>query len=333
MSDEYDTSRSVRDVEGVVEYVKHWVLLGGNRLVLAFGLSAVVFVVLAALASSGWLAVGPSSSAASLFASGLTSGTLTLVTIALSVNQLILSRVFGSPGELMTKLEGTRDLRERVEQWTDGPVTTNDPAEFLNVVAITLHDRATRLAEALEDEPGRPGDGGAAAVDGYVDDIAAYGDNLENAIESQTEIVDVLNVIIGTEYARNMTATHAVRAADDDRFTDAAETELTAINDLLEVIAVTRQFFKTLSLQQDFARLSRLIAYTGFGALVVSVALTLIYRSNAVTIPEPTLPIVISLGIALIALPATTFIAYMLRAATIAHRTVSVGPFIPPAER
>jgi hypothetical protein len=329
MSDGVTTASSVRHVDGIGDRAMHWFVLVGNRIAVAAVLVAAVVVFFFTLTRAGALAIGPGSAAASAFASGLISGTVTLVTIALSINQLILSRVFGSPNELFDQLSGTRDLRRRIREHAGEPSVPNDPAEFLNLVAETLTERATRLGSASEDaDHDQP-----RAVDEYASGIAAYGESISTKIESQTAIVNVLEVILGTEYARNMTATEHLRNAYGDRLSDAAEAELDVIEDLLESIAVTRQFFKTLSLQQDFARLSRVVAYSGLVALAASIAMALIYRPDSVTVPAGSLPLVFSLGVGVIVTPLAVFIAYVFRAATIARHTVSVGPFVPPEER
>ena len=321
MADEIATDSEVGDTGG---RLTHWLLLGGNRMAVAVLLVAVVVVALYGGTQLGLLAVGPSSSAATAFASGLISGTVTLVTIALSINQLILSRVFGSPSGLSQKLQGTRDLRERVRGHAGEPAAPNDPAAFLDLLATTLTARADNLREVAA-EAGRP-----AAVLDYADGIAAYGESIAGSVEEQTPIVDVLDVILGTEYAKNLTATEHLRNRYGEELSEATTDEVDAIEELLESVAVTRQFFKTLSLQQDFARLSRVVAYTGLLALLASVVLALVYRTNSVTIPVQFLPVVISLGIGVIFTPLCIFIAYVFRAATIARHTVSVGPFVPP---
>jgi len=107
-------------------------------------LVAAVIVALYGGTQLGVFTVGPSSIAATAFASGLISATVTLVTIALSINQLILSRVFGSPSGLSQKLQGTRELRERVRDHAGESVAPNDPAAFLDLVASTLTERAAR---------------------------------------------------------------------------------------------------------------------------------------------------------------------------------------------
>lgn len=111
---------------------------------------------------------------------------------------------------------------------------------------------------------------------------------------------------------------------------EAALTELQAIEDLLESLAIVRQFYKTVALQQDFARLSRQLAYAGMIAFLSAILVTLIYQPNSVTVPLPALPIIVSLGIGIIVTPLALFVAHILRAATVARQTVSVGPFIPP---
>ena len=329
MSDEVTTARSVRSIDGARDRAMHWFVLGGNRTAVSVVLVTAVVAFFFPLTRFGALAIGPGSTAASAFASGLISGTVTLVTIALSINQLILSRVFGSPNELFDQLSGTRDLRRRVRDHAGESAVPNDPAEFLDLVAETLSVRANRLASAFEGSGGDP----PGEVEDYAEGIAAYGESITAQIESQTAIVNVLEVILGTEYAQNMTATEHLRNEYGDRLSEAAEAELDAIDDLLEAIAVTRQFFKTLSLQQDFARLSRVVAYSGLVALAASVSMALVYRPDSVTVPAQYLPLVFSLGIGIILTPLAVFIAYVFRAATIARHTVSVGPFVPPEER
>ncbi|MDS0282326.1 hypothetical protein [Haloarcula onubensis] len=324
MPDEIRTASEVTNAGGFGGRVSHWLLLGGNRMAVAAVLVASVVALLYTGTRVGLLTVGPNSKAATAFASGFISGTVTLVTIALSINQLILSRVFGSPSGLSQKLQGTRELRERVREHAGEPAVPNDPAAFLNLVATTLTERARRL-QAVATESGLP-----APVADYADGIAAYGEHVASDVEEQTPIVDVLDVILGTEYAMNLTATEHLRNRYDGDLPAEATTQLDAIDDLLESVAVTRQFFKTLSLQQDFARLSRVVAYTGLLALVTSVALAFLYRASSTTIPVEYLPPVVSLGIGVVVTPLCIFIAYVFRAATIARHTVSVGPFVPP---
>lgn len=103
--------------------------------------------------------------------------------------------------------------------------------------------------------------------------------------------------------------------------------------ELLEAIAITRQFFKTLALQKNLAYLSRLVIYTGLLSLLCTIGLALVYRTSSVTVPRSILPVLVTLGVGVILSSLAVFTSYILRTATVARWTVSVGPFIPPKER
>jgi hypothetical protein len=216
-----------------------------------------------------------------------------------------------------------------VRSQTDAASTPNDPAAFLSTIAVALERHADRFEDAVAAGDSTPPDD----VERYAADIGAYGSAIDEHVEEESAIVDVLGTILGTEYAQNLTATQHVRAAHGDALPAAADEALDAIEALLESVAVTRQFFKTLSLQQDFARLSRFVAYAGLVALLASLLVALVYRTGSTTVPAAALPWVVSVGVAVVVSPLAVFIAYVVRAATIARRTVSVGPFVPPAER
>jgi hypothetical protein len=321
------TARSAGGGKSRLDRVADWLLLEGDRRVVAAGIVLVAALTAGSLVAAGVLAVGPGSSVARLFGSGLTAGVITLLTIALSINQLILSRVFGSPAELYDRLEGSRALRGRVERHAGQPSSSNDPAAFLSLLASTLSERAAEARSLVE----RTGSHGSVAA--ALEDIVAYGRSIDQQVEAETSVTRILGVILGPEYAINMTAVRHIENAHRESLPPDAVAELQALGELLEHVAVVRQFFKTLALQRDFAALSRLLVYSGLVALLVSVSLTLVYRTSSVTLPEPSLSLLVPVALAVAVAPLALFAAYILRAATVAHRTVSVGPFVPPEER
>lgn len=329
MTPELRTVSTVRDSDTVRERVADWVLLEGDRRVVAGCLVVGVGGVVWTLIATGVLAVGPNSSVASLFGSGLTSGVVTLLTIALSINQLVLSRVFGSINVLVDRLDGSRELRQTVESIAGVPSSPNDPADFLSLIATTLTDRARGVVTTADGTDWDP----PAKVTSALRDLAAYGENLDATLESNTGMNTVLSTILGTEYARNMTATQYLRNEYAASIPEEISEEFQAIEELLESVAIVRQFYKTIALQRDLATLSRLLVYSGITALVGAISVTLIYRTNSATLPLEMLPIVVSVGIGAIVAPLALFVAYILRAATVARETVSVGPFIPSDDR
>ncbi len=321
------TASSAGGQDRVRDRVADWLFLEGDRRVIMIGIIVAFVGIFGGFVSAGVVAVGPGSSVAGVFGSGLTAGVVTLVTIALSINQLILSRVFGSPGGLADRLDGSRALRERVQRLSGQPSSPNDPAAFLSLVAQTIDDRATTASTAVQ----RADPDSLAEVADVLTEIAAYGRSINTKIESEAPVTDVLGTIVGPEYAINMVAVRHLRNKYDDSLSPDAQADIKALDELLESVAVVRQFVKTLALQQDFAILSRRLIYSGLIAVLVSVSLTLVYRTGAVTIVQPRLVVLVPLALGVVVAPLALFAAYILRAATIAYRTVSVGPFIPPS--
>lgn len=303
-----------------------WVLIEGNRSAVASGITLGVVGIIGALIWADILAVGSDSHVDALFGSGLTAGVITLITISLSINQLVISRVFGSIDSLTDRLDGARELHQDVAGLAGRPSSPNDPAAFLSLIARTLSDRVATLRAMSESGDWDP----SSEVADALRDIEQYGENIDSQLESNTRVPHVLTVLLGTEYAVNLNAVQHLQNRYAESLPDAVQAEFEAIERLLESIAVVRQFYKTIALQQDFAELSRKIIYTGMIAFVTVIAVTLVYRTNSVTIPPSTLPIVVSLGIGAVTVPLALFVSYILRAATVARQTVSVGPFIPP---
>ncbi|WP_435154164.1 hypothetical protein [Haladaptatus sp. DFWS20] len=303
--------------------IAEWVLLSGNRFVLTAGICVAVVATLAVLAAIGVISVGLKSSVRSLLSSGIASGLLTLITVALSINQLILSRVFGSPNELADRLDGTLEFRRNVEAIAGRSSSPTDPTDFLGLIFETLHNRTTDFdLPSIADETGD-----------YQAKLASYTETLADRVRDEDDMVGVLAQIIGTEYAEFMAATRYVRNEFDDDLSDSARSGLEDVFELLKSIAIARQYFKTLAIQQDLARLSRFIAYSGLAAFVTTICLTLLYKSSSgAYIGQPALSIVVILGFGVIVSPLAVLISYILRVATIARYTVSVGPFVPPKE-
>lgn len=327
MTSEPLVASSVRDSETGRERVAEWILLNGDRRAVAGCLVALVIALIWTLVDAGVLAVGPGSSVANVFGSGLTSGVVTLLTIALSINQLVLSRVFGSINVLEDRLRGSRDLRQTVESIAGVSSSPNDPADFLSLIATTLTARADGVIAASGEAGWNP----PTELERALRDLAAYGESLDANLESHAQVNTVLDVILGTEYAQNITAVEHLQNEYAASIPETIGEEFEAMETLLESIAVVRQFYKTIAVQQDLATLSRLLVYSGITALMATITVALMYRTSSVTLPVQALPVVVSVAIGIIVAPLALFVAYILRAATIARQTVSVGPFIPPS--
>lgn len=74
---------------------------------------------------------------------------------------------------------------------------------------------------------------------------------------------------------------------------DDIDTILDDILTLLESVAAMRQFFKTMAIQQDLARLSQQLIYTGLAAVLTTYYLSRVDTSASsvpTAIPQPYMP-------------------------------------------
>lgn len=97
------------------------------------GLTVVAhFAVIAGVSLSG---IAPLENLQPLYCvfSGMTSGNLTLITVVVAINRVLLSRTFATPNELGSQIEGIIDYREGIEVTANGvaPVEPLDLLQFL----------------------------------------------------------------------------------------------------------------------------------------------------------------------------------------------------------
>ncbi|WP_436908082.1 hypothetical protein [Halosimplex marinum] len=304
--------------------VRHWLFLDGNRLLITALVCAGIFVLTRALVAGGLLAVGPSSSVPTVFGSGVTAGVFTLITLTLTVNQLISSQVFGQPDSLRSRYEKGAEFHDAVSELSASGRAPVRASEFVSAIGAALGQRAASLRER------RDGAGAAA------DDVAELADRLDDfageieRVSEDMQPVDVIAATAGSDYARFRNETLAVAdgaALPEDLTTDFADVEA-----LLGHLSVGRQYFKTLALQQELAKLSREIIYVSVPTLLVALYVPLLYRSNGATLPEAWLPWVISAAVAVVLCPLVLLVVRLLRVSTVMRYTVSVAPFAPPED-
>ncbi|MFC3478210.1 hypothetical protein [Halobacterium litoreum] len=309
---------------------KRWLLLTGDRVALAAGFSLVLVTLTLALVETDVVYVGDGSTYASVLSSGMLGALATIVTVTLSINQLILSRVFGSPADLTDQLEGNLDFRRTVEDIADLDSSPNDPGSFLAVVAETLESEAAALERTATDAD--LDDDVTETVTEFTSSVVEYADRLAAGRDSESTF-EVLSLTFGTEYADLMDDARGIQRGVAADLPDDADGNLDAILELLKAVAVVRQFFKTLAVQQDLASLSRQLIYTGVPAILVTYYLAQVYTAAAPMLPGAWLPGLAAVATAVVFSPLSVLVAYILRVATVTLYTVSVGSFIPPEER
>lgn len=319
---------SGRNLRSPYEYVVRWVLLGGNRLLITAGVVIGFFVLTLMLVRYGPLSVGPRSPIQSILGSGVVAGLFSLISLTLTINQLISSRVFGTLDQLQQRLEGGTGVRETVSEIADHPSPPVQTAGFIAFTGETLREQANglRAEPPVRDEEMRD------RLESYVDDLTEYADVIEQ-VEGEMPAEKVISTLAGPDFAHHLNETDELRSRRYEELTADERDALEMIASLLGVIAVFRQYYKTLAIHQELAQLSRQFIFVGLPAVTVALLVPLLYETNPpLVLTSLPIDLVISASLAIAITPLVLLMVYVLRIATIFRYTVSVAPFVPPEE-
>jgi hypothetical protein len=305
-----------------------WLLLEGSRpLVAATVLFGVLVVTVTAMAV-GLIAVADTGAMTRSYAA-LVAGNFTLITITVSINQLVLSREFDTPDELYERIEEVIDYRESVEQAAGGTIAPVTPAAFLDFLGRRIHEHAETLREEMA-EPADPADQRLdGAIETYTETLFAQTDHLTTTLErAEGGAFTTLLVILQMDFTGSLHATHGIKTRHGRSLSPEAMATLEDLADLLEFVGVARQYFKTLSIQQELSDLSRAVVYTGIPALLVPLLVSWVYGVDpGTTVSGPPLYALAVLTIVVGFAPFAVLLSHLTRIATLTRRTASLMPF------
>lgn len=323
-------SQLIQELRTVVSEPRRWFLLVGNRLLLA-GLLTVTFALsVIALMNAGVVNVWSASPMMYLF-SALTGGNITLITIVLSINQIVLSREFRTPGDLHEEIEAVIDYRHRVEETTVRDTVSPMPNEFLFSLISGMRTNAQRfggVVRGLEHDPL------IDATDPIVSSLSSHADNVLYSMgESEYGIFRTLALVLETNYSQQLSKLNRLKTEYEDRLSPVAYDSLLKLMMSLKQIDIARQYFKSVYIQAELARLSRVLLFAGIPAVGGTIYMLLIY--SGVTGPGveiELLPIWVLLAVTLGFTPLAVLFAVVLRVATVAERTAAITPFTVPRQ-
>lgn len=303
--------------------LKRWILLDGNRLGIAGGLSAGVFALCLVLATQGLV---PTTSANPVVTTTTTiaGGLLPFITIVMALNQLVISQELGSLPDLRERMDEMREFRMDIEEPGRG-ISPRSPADFLIFMLEILRNHATTLQDQCEESSD---DRFRHTVDSYVDTMTHQIDGVTGTLEDAGfGTFEALSAILdyntsaqlyGARYIQNEYC-EEISADIGDLFDDIVAD--------LEEIDIARQFFKTQYIEYELAKLSRWLLYAGLPAFVWGITILLIYDTLPGLLSQTALTVLISVTVAILFAPFAVLFAYTLRIATVMTRTTDFGPF------
>lgn len=292
-----------------------WLLLTGGRNGLAAVLTAAAFAVTFVVA--GGYPPGPSASTAAVrrLATSLAGGLLPFVTLVLTINQLALSMELGSVFHLDRRLEAMREFRTEVAELTDSDAAPAEPAALLETLFDGIGERASSLP-----------DGEAGTLADYGDRLEAKTDPIRNQLSAEGDMFDAL--VAARQYNPGAHL-HALERLQSGVESDEYATVLEELEHLHERLDVAQKYFWMIYIEDEMAKLARLVLYTGFVALLAGVALSVgLDRLLELGVGGQALGLVVAAGLTLELLPFAILLAYMLRIATVARTSSGFGPFV-----
>jgi hypothetical protein len=305
-----------------------WVLVEAPRRAVVAGLTAVVvvsLVVVGTLTPDPVAGLGSGDPIETLF-QALVGGTITGVTLVVTLNQLVLSQELGAVGDQRERMDAALSFRSDAADAMGDPVSAPEPSAFLRDIVERTGERAGACREAL----------GPAADDDLRGDVEALADAVAEDADrvggrlsgAQFGTFSVLSAALDFNYSLKVYDARRIRAEHD--LPEELADELDALVELLELFGPAREHFKTLYFQWELVDLSRTILAAAVPSLVVSAYMVLYYdptglSGSAAGLPLTVVAIALAVGVAL--LPFAVLLAYILRIATVAKRTLSIGPF------
>lgn len=311
--------------------VELWVLLTADRTVVTLLLLAVVVVTLVGV---GYLLPGADSairttdSVDTLF-QGLLTASVTVVTLVLTLNQLVLSQELGAVGDQQERMEEAMEFRSEVAAVLGTAVSPVQPAEFLRAMVEVTESRAERLRESV---PGGASEDLRADVDRLTDSVVGNARKVSSDLEdARFGEFDVIAAVLDFNYSWKLHVSRQLRDRYRDELPPSGDEALSELVEVLELFGPAREHFKTLYFQWALIDLSRRIIGAAIPAVLVAGSMLLYFDSatyQGLVFGIETLPIVIGATAAVSLLPFLLLLSAVLRIATVTKRTLSIGPFI-----
>ncbi|MXV63622.1 hypothetical protein GS429_16460 [Natronorubrum sp. JWXQ-INN-674] len=332
MSDANSSDDDGSEGKGRLGGPRLWVLLQLNRWAFTATILLIVYVVLVAFSLvdlTPLRTIVENQDGIEFLFSAFIGAIITGTSIVVTINQLVLSQELGAVGQQRDRMQESMDFRQDVEDTISEDASPPEPAAFLFELVDGVSERATELEEEMEDE--RDEELREKIAD-YVEDTTGNAESVKEDLEdAQFGSFEVIWNALNFNYSRKIYDARKIRDEHDDSLSDEASEKIDHMIDTLKLFGPAREHFKTLYFQWELINLSRALLYISVPALTV-MAIMIMYVDGSTllgtTLGVDNLVWITSAGFVVGISPFVVFITYILRIATVAKRTLAMGPFI-----
>lgn len=309
-----------------------WFLLRANRWALVGLILLVLYGCLIAASQLGLTPVrriAASQGGVAFIFSAFIGAIITGTSVVVTINQLVLSQELGAVGKQRSRMQGAIDFRADVEAETETGVSQPEPAAFLSELVDSIQTRADNLNTAVSDGHD---DELTSQVEAYVERLTDNAETVKADLDNaQFGTFGVIWAALNFNYSWKIYEARTLREQHSDSLSTEATTALDEMIELLKFFGPAREHFKTLYFQWELINLSRALLYISVPALLTMGLLSFYVDANTLYgsfFGTDILIWVVSVGFVVGVAPFVVFTVFVLRIATVAKRTLAMGPFI-----
>ena len=254
---------------------------------------------------------------------------VTGATLVVTISQLVLSQENGPLGDQRKRMSDAMDFRTYTKDLL-GEVVPADPSTFLRALVEETERRSEAVDRIVADSDD---DDLRRQVGEFVDSLHGNAQKVEDELDgAQFGTYDVLNAALNFNYSWKIFQLERISAEFDDELGDDAKTAFMDLRTALTMFGPAREHVKTLYFQWALVGLSQYIAYAAIPGLVVAGGMLTFVGAetfgSATFLALPVITWVVGVAFTITLLPFLIFVSYILRIATVAKRTLAIGPLI-----
>ena len=311
--------------------LKLWFLLDANRLAVTAVIAGFVFVSLMVLAAVVYPSLQVSIQRGDTIETGFTTMVSVIVTgatLVVSINQLVLSQENGPLGDQRRRMSNTEDFRTYTEELL-GSTAPSDPSRFLRALVGESRDRAKHLQQLVDENDH---DDLQRQLDEFVDSLSGNAETVRDELDDAGfGTFDVLTAALDYNYSWKIFQVDRMKNEFEESLSREEEEAFHDLKTALTMFGPAREHIKTLYFEWALVDLSQYILFTAIPALVVAGGMFLFvgegsFPGTTLGVADITWVTVAAFTVTL--LPFIIFISYILRIATVAKRTLAIGPLI-----
>ena len=307
-----------------------WLVLQSNRWALATVILVTVFGLLVGLSQlelTPFREIAAERDGFQLLFTAFIGAIITGTSIVVTINQLVLSQELGAVGDQRDRMRQATEFRADIESKLSTATVSPEPAAFLSELTSGIETRAEELRQSVED-----GSELDKQLDTYVEGLTATTDTVKTNLESaQFGTFEVLWAVLDFNYSEQIHKLRRIQHDYNEAYSDETAAAIEDVLELLELFGPAREHFKTLYFQWELINLSRALLYISVPALVVIGGLIMYVDEMALAgtpLGVDSLVWVASGGFTVGIAPFVVFTVFIVRIASVAKRTLAMGPFV-----